>query len=340
MSVGQASSRAAWVSGAALVVIAAAVALTPPPHRPLVAGLAIAGFAVSLALDVLAGGHTRPAAVRAALPSAGSAVAHTIQPSPWTPAPALEGAEDAAPARLRVSTFSRQKVGNASGENEDSFAFDADRGVAAISDGASSSVSAREWSRALTSDFVRSAPAITGDGIRSLLRSTARTFMEAPLDTTGWWGADAARSGSFATFLGLRVSREADRVAWAAAAIGDSVVIQLRVEPSGPRLVEGFPLESSGGFAGTPSLVGSTQAQEGRLPALRLATGSASLDDCWLLLTDELAKWALGRDEAGREVWSLLLGASDSDLDLAIDSALATGEMENDDMTLVRIAVR
>lgn len=344
-----ASSLASWliVTAVALAVIGAAVWFTPAGHRLLVAGLALVAFAVAFGVDwtLAPGRHAARVGGQWAdrLPLDTPAdLRSTTTPAPvGLPAPSPEVSRTAlSAAPLTVTGFTRPKDGNAAGDNEDSYSAAPDHGFAAISDGASSSIGAREWSQLLTDAFVSVRPPMTGDGIRAFLQTTAAAFASRPVDAgANWWGEDALRTGAFATFLGFRALRTAHGVAWEAAAIGDSIVVHLRREGSGPRLMEGFPLEAGAGFAGSPSLVGSVSAQEGRLPAVRIASGTGLATDRWLLLTDEVAAWALRRSENGNPVWSLLLDATNAELDAALTAARRSGELANDDLTVLRLGL-
>jgi hypothetical protein len=323
----------------------AAILLTPAAHRVTVGGLALAAFAISLGLDLWQARRTAGASpdTATAQPAMGLRPATPLATPPGVALASVPANPVAgwAPAALRVSAFSCPKEGMKAVENEDGFASAPARGLAAVSDGASSSVLAREWAAALTAAFVEAAPAFTGDAIRAFLRSTADAFSAVPIDAAGggWWSADAARQGSYATLLGFRASRCAELVGWEAAAVGDSVVVHLRSEPTGWRLVEGFPLESSAGFSGAPSLVGSGVSAEATAPAVRLVSGAGTPRDRWLLLTDEVAKWALAHDEGGRPVWALLLEGTDKQLATAVAAARASREMANDDITVLRLAL-
>ncbi len=334
------------VTAVALAVIGAAVWFTPAGHRLLVAGLALAAFAVAIGVDwTLA---PRRTALRVGDQRADRPIPETPADA-WSTTPALVGlpapnlevaSTSLSVAPLTVTGFTRPKDGNAVGDNEDSFSTAPDHGFAAISDGASSSIGAREWSQLLTTAFVSVRPPITGDGVRAFLQNAAAAFASRPVDSgANWWGEDALLTGAFATFLGFRALRTNDGVAWEAAAIGDSIVVHLRREASGPRMIEGFPLETSVGFAGSPSLVGSAPSQEGRLPAVRIASGTGLVTDRWLLLTDEVAAWALRRSESGKPVWSLLLDATNAELDAALTAARRSGEMANDDLTVLRLGL-
>lgn len=53
-----------------------------------------------------------------------------------------------------------------------------------------------------------------------------------------------------------------------------------------------------------------------------------------------MAKWAFGHGEKGLPVWSLFTDGSEAELSRAIDAARGSGESANDDVTVVRLAIR
>lgn len=62
----------------------------------------------------------------------------------------------------------------------------------------------------------------------------------------------------------------------------------------------------------------------------------AAVGDVWLLMTDELARWALRRHEAGDAVWTDLAGGSEADVRDLVTRARADEDVADDDMTVVR----
>lgn len=338
-----------------VILIMLAVMLTDAvEHRLLVSCLALTAFLAALAFESRFASREGPQPLdQANMGGESSDSVPGVALSPRiAPTVNIQIQEADRPARthvgthLQVSVLSRPKHGGGPDENEDSVSVDPEHGLVAVSDGASGSICAAQWARKLTSDFLAERPEFTPEGIRAFLENAARGFTEVALifddDSDGgdapYWAADAAREGAFATFLGFRAVREENDVSWQAAAVGDSVVLHMRKSTTGPRLVEGFPIESSGGFTGSPILVGTTAARAGSLPSIRLASGYGRVTDQWLLLTDEVAKWALRRDEMGMPVWTLLLEGRDADLAQAVASAYRSGEMGNDDLTVVRVA--
>lgn len=330
------------VGAVSLGVIIGAVLLTAPTHRGLVLGLALVAAPITIGIDWLLGTRTMlrtdPPARTDQGTLAGGAVRGEKRDGPPIAEIAVNGPGS---IDMTVQVRTRPKAGNSEPDNEDRCSADAESGYLALSDGASSSVCAGDWATALTAAFTSVRPPLSGSGIRGFLRAVAHSFStEAANTESSWWSEDALRGGAFATFLGFRVADMDGRILWEAVAVGDTVVVQLRPDAQGLRLVEGFPLESAASFEGEPNLVGSELARDGDLPAIRLASGLGHRDDRWLLLTDELAKWAFSRAEAGRPVWQHLVECDQAGFDRETTSARAAGEMANDDLTMVLVSVR
>lgn len=230
------------------------------------------------------------------------------------------------------------KAGNTHDENEDALSISTDGLRAAISDGASSAFRSGEWARLLCNSFISEAVPITEQAVSEWFLRCAKAFnAEGPADSS-WWAEEASSRGAFATFAALILEESQEGRVWRGLAVGDSVIVHLRPTPEGFVMVCGFPIEGSGAFTGTPALVGSHMAEPSDIPTLRIARGYARTLDRWLLLTDETAKWALQRHEENTPIWDLLLSGRPAEIDAAIADARRSGEIVNDDMTLVKLA--
>ena len=71
-------------------------------------------------------------------------------------------------------------------------------------------------------------------------------------------------------------------------------------------------------------------------PPVGYLEGTAAPGDVWLLMSDELARWALRGHEAGDPQWSLLATGGEPEIVAAVRAARAAGEMADDDLTVVR----
>ncbi len=240
---------------------------------------------------------------------------------------------------ITTSALSLPKAGNTDAENEDAFAVSPDRGRVAVSDGASSAYRSGEWARTLCAGFVESGVAVDPEAIAEWLLSQAHTFQRARSGDAGWWDVEAAGRGAFATLVAVEFHAGVSAPAWRAVAVGDSVLIHLRPRGDGYVLVAGFPIESGEAFTSTPALVASTLTSRTALPTLRFAHGHAAPGDRWLALTDELARWALRAHESGMPIWPLLFSGSAPEVTEAVTAARQQGQLVNDDMTLIRIAL-
>ncbi|GHD08633.1 hypothetical protein GCM10010334_62130 [Streptomyces finlayi] len=223
--------------------------------------------------------------------------------------------------------------------SEDAAAFDLGRGRIALSDGASRALGSREWARCLVQTFVAEPPSeLTDATVRAWAAAAGREWtasLEIPDDAPPYV-RDAAARGSFATLLGIVVDPAppgANSVWWRAVAVGDTCLFALRDE----MVVEAFPLDSADQFGSVPDLVPTSGPEwENSLTELRTTRGSCGPGDVLLLMTDALAKWALGRAPHGGDVWRFLSRVVPDELENTVCALWARGELEQDDVTLVR----
>ncbi|MEI2714766.1 MAG: hypothetical protein V9G04_17990 [Nocardioides sp.] len=242
-------------------------------------------------------------------------------PSPYEPQPEARGAW----------RFTVAKEGSAPDENDDAAAIDRAGRWAAVSDGASSSFRAGEWSRHLCDSFVAAPPPADNTAVEAWLGRVVASFPEAE-NVEGWWGDSANGLESHATFVGVTLMESESGPRWRAVAVGDSIVVHLRPGVGALELLTSFPIAASGGFEFAPELLRSG-AQDP--PPLRSIEGRMRSGDCWLLMSDELGHWALAAHEAGAPVWQLLLSRDGAAITERIGEARRAGTIQNDDMTLV-----
>ena len=275
------------------------------------------------------------AAALAAAAPVRAAGANTI---PTKPLPVIndDGPAAALSVALSVEGISLPKLGNCDEENEDAFAVEVAEGYIAVADGASSSYRAREWARLLSSDFVVNRPLRTRGTTREWLTSVGQRFTPATDQETEYWAQDAAQRGSHASFLGVSVFEHGEGYGVRAVGVGDSVLVQLRGPADSLTEVFAFPLSRPDEFSATPPLVSSTASA----PKIRFIDTDVMPGDSLLAMTDELAHWALSRSRAGTPIWHLLVAGSRTQVIDAIHQARKSDEIANDDMTLVRIALK
>ena len=249
-------------------------------------------------------------------------------------------------------SFRLPKAGNSPEEYEDAsrVAFPQRMGASgrrtartAVSDGASESAFAREWANVLVDAFVSRPPDICGlseDSMRDWLASAQEEWrVGIPWDRIPWHGEAKARAGAFATLLGVTFATTpggSPRLYWRALAVGDSCLFIIRDN----RLWLSFPLEDPAQFDNSPDLVCSNPDNEGDLwENVHRSDGECVAGDLFILASDALACWFLGRNAEGEKPWKTLLALDTSDWTTWVEEQRRAGLMANDDTTLVSIRV-
>ncbi len=229
----------------------------------------------------------------------------------------------------RHQCFRLPKSGNSAEECEDACAQNDSAGRFAIADGASESIFAGEWARELCEAFV--ADESSEDGMVAWL-SEARKRWQAIVQEQPelWHVAEKLRDGSFATFLGLRITPTDRGGRWRAIAVGDSCLFIVR----GRALAFAFPLDAAEQFGNRPALLGSRQEGNFRVAA---ASGELAGGDALYLMTDALAEWFLRQFASGGRPWKELDGLSDASFADWIQLQRQNRRLKNDDVTLLRI---
>ena len=214
---------------------------------------------------------------------------------------------------------------------------------AAISDGASESAFAREWANVLAEAFASRPPDVCGlteDTMSDWLASAQEEWRAGvPWDRIPWHGEAKARAGAFATLLGLTVaarSGSSRRLSWRAVAVGDSCLFVVRDD----RLLLSFPLEDAAQFDNSPALVCSNPDNAGDLwENVQRTGGECVAGDSFILASDALACWFLGRKAEGEKPWETLLALDASGWPAWVDEQRREGSMQNDDTTAVIVRV-
>lgn len=239
---------------------------------------------------------------------------------------------------LNMVAYWLPKAGTPTSEWEDGVAYSPGSGWFAVSDGASTGGSSREWAYTLASCFINDRATSVfdpdGAGFVGWIKATRGRFdprsAEFPASQMPEWvQAAGARQGSYATFLGGRVSGSEVR----AVAAGDCCLFQLRADGSQPAT---FPLSSKNQFGTKPLLISSSDRSDEHLTTgigyYRSAVGPG---DVVFAASDALAEWLISNLK-DPSVWHALsridhLGFRDLCADLRSRRA-----MKNDDVTLWR----
>ena len=214
---------------------------------------------------------------------------------------------------------------------------------AAVSDGASESAFALEWANVLADSFVSRPPDVRGltrDSMCDWLASAQEEWRAGvPWDLIPWHGEAKARAGAFATLLGLTVAAtpgNSQLLSWRAVAVGDGCLFVVRDD----RLWLSFPLEDASQFDNNPNLVCSNPENAGDLwEDVHRSDGDCVAGDLFILASDALACWFLGRNAEGEKPWRTLLALDASGWPVWVEEQRHAGSMRNDDTTVVIIRV-
>ncbi len=247
--------------------------------------------------------------------------------------------------------FATPKNGSSPAEWEDAARFQEcwGKGSArvAVVDGATEAFDVIRWARQLVNGFVPDPAATAG---APTIEPAAMTRWMADMQTQ--WTDNAPEfatyieaekfrtQGAFATFLGWQLDGldlpDGHQV-WRAVAVGDSVLFQVR---DGQELAR-FPDLQADDFGTTPELFSTKPSALDRVSGyLQFRSGGVRPGDLFFFATDALAQWitrmvAVG----GSSVWTVLAGIDDELFVDLIDDRRATGEIQDDDVTLVRARV-
>jgi hypothetical protein len=232
------------------------------------------------------------------------------------------------------------KAGSSIREYEDAWACreDPESGTwrLAVADGATESSFAGLWATMLVTAYAQGQWQ-PGTGSLADLEDLRRRWQGAlsgrPLP---WYAEEKLRAGAYATFVGLEVGGGAGEGRWHAVAIGDSCLFQLR----GGRRIRSFPFAAEGDLPPRPEAISSGLGAD---TLLAEAEGAWRPGDSFLLMSDALAHWCLGRAERrGRPFPTLLRLADAGPREFARWVAVRrrSGQLRNDDVTLLVLRFR
>ena len=248
--------------------------------------------------------------------------------------------------------FHEAKVGSADHEWEDGAGYDAGDPAAGrdarciVVDGATEAYDSIRWVGQLVESFVGvdpagGTPALTADAMDEWIGLMQdRWQANAPITfRTIFEERKFYQDGSFATLLGCEIrGLSGVRPSWRAVGLGDTVLFHVR----GSELVAQFPELAAEDFGLDPDGV-STQPSTRDWMRSRLASASGQLavGDRLFLATDALANWMVRTIRADAEwLWRVLDDLQDP---MAFSRDIAgrrrTGEMKNDDVTLMRVEI-
>lgn len=263
--------------------------------------------------------------------------------------------------QVYVSTFWTPKHGNTQQEFEDAFWVGSDGSgggeiqieslTVAIADGASESFLAGRWARSLVASF-GTAPdaalspagflaayeaAVTGWDYELTSYLADRAVRESPVQ---WFEERGLGRGAYATVAALQLWGEHQGIGarWAASALGDSCIFQVRDE----ELALSIPISNAAEFSNSPPLLCSREIDEEAVrDRMCVRSGEWAAGDTFYVVTDALAAWFLSSVAEGGRPWEPLrdLDTVDADYDFPgwVNERRDRNEIRNDDTTLIRI---
>lgn len=237
------------------------------------------------------------------------------------------------------------KAGNRSDEYEDAFwpQRTINRTVnrsglfrLAVADGATETSFAGLWARRLVRAYGSGCFA-GSNWLEQLQREQAAWYAEVLQKPLPWYAEEKVRSGAYAALLGLELFSVGN---WRSLAVGDCCVLQWRAG----ELVAAFPAQEAAFFTSRPFLVPSSgAASDGLADRVQWASGEWQRGDHFALLSDALGQWVWRRLEAGDSPWGALEELHHAGQQRAfgawIDGLRAGGELRNDDVTSVLVAL-
>lgn len=204
---------------------------------------------------------------------------------------------------------------------------------AALCDGTTVGFDTGRWATML-GDAVVDSPttAWTAPGFAELVDELAEEWRDNPPDFASLYHEEAWRRGAATTLAAFAIEPRGRHGVMRCIAIGDSAVVIVRRDGA----VRCWPELDPSSFTTTPDLVTTTGVCG--TPVL----GRARLDpgDQVIAVSDAVAQWALAAHAAGRPAWTVLARVDPARFDELIDRLRNAGELEDDDVSVVRATIR
>lgn len=232
-------------------------------------------------------------------------------------------------------------------QNQDAWAFDPRRGVAAIADGVSSSLFSRPWARILTEAAVADPPNPEDREAFRRWLSDCRHQWTSRIDVSrlAWFQKAKLREGAFATLLWLRLAAGEEAspgpppCRLVGRAVGDSCLFLVR----GGETLWSFPAQSASQLEADPLVLGSVDLNRDDVLAFAKIEEDCQPGDLLVLATDAVADWALRRLESGSPPdWDRYWNMPEHDWQSEVIQLRDQRQMRYDDATLIllRLASR
>jgi hypothetical protein len=247
--------------------------------------------------------------------------------------------------RFLAKTFWLAKDAEAPEQFEDSFELDAERGIAAIADGVSSTIFSGLWARILTQAAVADPPCLHDPAALQDWLQRRRAEWSNQIDTSRltWFQRPKMIEGAMSTWLWCELTPpphgdggDPDGYRLSSFAIGDCCLFHLRQG----ELLYAFPLTSETEFGIDPAVIGSIDRKQDHLLEFRLTEAECRPGDLLVLCTDAVGLWATKRYAAGQSVcWEDYWEMPDQGWQSEIAALRREKLMRYDDSTLVLLRV-
>lgn len=204
---------------------------------------------------------------------------------------------------------------------------------AALCDGTTVGFDAGRWA-AMVGDAVVDAPttAWTGPGFIELVDGLTDEWDATPPPFASLYHEEAWRRGAASTLAAFAIEPRGRHAVMRCMAVGDSAVAIVRRDGT----VRCWPDLEPSAFTTTPDLVTTT----GIAGKIVLGRARVAPGDQVVAVSDAVAQWALSAAAEGRPSWTTLARLDATRFDELIDRLRCHGELEDDDVCVVRATVR
>lgn len=247
--------------------------------------------------------------------------------------------------RFQAQTFWLAKDADEPDEYQDAFELDAERGIAAIADGVSSTIFSGPWARILTHAVVAEPPPLEEPEAFQAWLAKQRQRWADQIDSSRltWYQRPKMVDGAMTTLLWIELTPIeigenglAKNYRLRCFAIGDSCLFHIR---DGETLAM-FPPMQPETFGLNPAVVASVDRKVDHLLEFQAWETICLPDDLLVLCTDAIALWACEQAATGERVdWESYWEQSDESWRDEIFAHRQAGAMRFDDSTLVVLRI-
>jgi hypothetical protein len=240
--------------------------------------------------------------------------------------------------RLDFRVFSLAKDHERPEENQDAWAIDPRRGIAAVADGVSSAIFSRYWATILTEAVIVQPPEPDdAEGFRAWLAQQRDVWANRiDLSRLAWYQKAKIKDGAFSTLLWicLHPSDDGDPAACRIRgyAVGDCCLFVIR----DGALLGSFPVQTAAELEVDPLAVGSLDLKRDDRLVFQPLDDCGREGDMLVLCTDAVAHWAFTLQESGSPVnWEAYWEMPEETWQAEVIAMRDRREMRFDDATLM-----